>query len=237
MGETGAACDGLYFSGLDRHMPKEDPMHAFDIRKILSVLLFSVACMACANPADNAPDAAVSEAVEPPAGATAGGVEYAIDTDSTIGFVGSKVTGSHNGGFKSFEGTITVVDGDPTKSRVDLRIDAMSLWADDERLTGHLKSPDFFEVETYTVATFTSTAIADNSAGGYDVTGNLELHGVTKSITFPATISVEDDRVSAQAEFSIQRFDFGIVYPGKADDLIRDDVLIRFDLTASPTRV
>ena len=68
---------------------------------------------------------------------------------------------------------------------------------------------------------------------GYSVTGTLDLHGVTKNISFPATIEVSDDGVRAQAEFVIKRFDFGIVYPGKADDLIRDEVVIRLDLQAS----
>ena len=54
-----------------------------------------------------------------------------------------------------------------------------------------------------------------------------------KSISFPATITVEEDRVVAQAEFSIKRFDFGIVYKGRADDLIRDDVVIKLDLVAA----
>ena len=69
---------------------------------------------------------------------------------------------------------------------------------------------------------------------GYEVTGNLELHGVTKSITFPATIVVEDGRITAEAEFFIRRTDFGILYPGKPDDLIRDEVVIRLDLIALP---
>ncbi len=57
---------------------------------------------------------------------------------------------------------------------------------------------------------------------------------MTKQIKFPATIQVEGDRVTVQAEFFIQRFDFDIVYPGKADDLIRDEVVIKIDLVAVP---
>ena len=61
-----------------------------------------------------------------------------------------------------------------------------------------------------------------------------DLHGVTKSITFPATIEVGPEQVMARAEFAIKRFDFNIEYKGKADDLIRDDVVIKFDLVAMP---
>jgi polyisoprenoid-binding protein YceI len=62
------------------------------------------------------------------------------------------------------------------------------------------------------------------------VVGDLELRGVRKSVTFPATIVVTPADVSVNSEFSINRKDFGIVYAGKADDLIRDDVVIKLDL-------
>jgi len=65
------------------------------------------------------------------------------------------------------------------------------------------------------------------------VTGDFNLHGQTKSITFPAKITVTDAEVSVDSEFSINRKDFGIVYAGKADDLIRDDVVIRLKLNSA----
>jgi len=55
---------------------------------------------------------------------------------------------------------------------------------------------------------------------------------VTKSISFPATIKVRGDTVDVDAEFAINRKDFGIVYPGMPDDLIRDDVLLKLQLRA-----
>jgi polyisoprenoid-binding protein YceI len=188
---------------------------------------------ACENPATGKPEAQVSEPEAAAAPTAVDGREFVISGESTIGFVGSKITGSHDGGFESFEGTIVLADEGPAASKVEVVIDATSLWSDDERLTGHLKSPDFFDVDTFPTARFTSTAIAP-STEGFEVTGELELHGVTKQIIFPATIQVEPDRVIAQAEFFIQRFDFDIVYPGKPDDLIRDEVVIRLDLVATP---
>jgi polyisoprenoid-binding protein YceI len=62
------------------------------------------------------------------------------------------------------------------------------------------------------------------------ITGDLTLHGVTKRVSFPATISVSDVRVDANAEFSINRQDYGITYPGMPDDLIRDLVVIKLSL-------
>lgn len=207
------------------------------MKKMLAVpaglcALALLAGLGCANPAEDKPEAKVNPPAEIET-APAQGQRYLFAEGSTISWVGSKITGSHDGGFHSFDGEIVLVDGDPTASRVRVVIDTTSLWSDDERLTGHLKSADFFEVETYPTATFTSTSIEANEEG-YSISGNLELHGVTKSIAFPATIDFGEQRITAQAEFFIKRFDWDIVYPGRPDDLIRDEVVIRLDLVANP---
>jgi len=195
--------------------------------------------LACANPADNVPAARVSEVAAPPASAIVPAASmprvFKIAEGSTIGFIGSKVTGSHNGGFHGFDGTITLAGGDIPGSRVELHIDTTTLWADNDRLTGHLKSPDFFDVETHPKATFVSTGI-EPAGDEYMITGTLDLHGHSRSITFPASISVAPDRVTARAEFSINRFDFEIIYPGKPDDLIRDEVVVKLDIVAQPVQ-
>jgi polyisoprenoid-binding protein YceI len=196
------------------------------------ILLGLLVLVACANPATDKTEAVVEEPAEETQ-ISADGQRFSLLDESTIGFAGSKVTGSHDGGFKAFEGEIVLVDGDPTQSSVEIVIDTTSLWADNERLTGHLKSADFFDVEAHPQVKFKSTEIVREDEG-YSVTGNLDLHGVKKSITFPATIVVDDGGVRAQAEFFIQRFDFGIEYKGKADDLIRDEVVIQFDFRAAP---
>ncbi len=186
----------------------------------------------CADPTRDKPRATVEEAApvpEPPAVAE----KFVLGEGSSIGFVGSKVTGRHDGGFHSFEGEIRLVEADPTRSSVELSIDTTSLWADNEKLTGHLKSPDFFDVATYPTAAFQSTEI--NPYGDhYQMVGNLTLHGITKKISFPAHIYIEDCGVTAEAEFSILRFEFDIRYEGKADDLIRDAVLIKLKLVGLP---
>ena len=112
---------------------------------------------------------------------------------------------------------------------------ATLVYTDSDGLTDHLKTGDFFEVAKYPKASFKSTAIAVDTAKGadaYSVTGLFEIRGVSKSITFPATIKVGDADVAVNAEFSINRKDFGIVYAGKVDELIRDDVVIKLTLKA-----
>ncbi len=186
----------------------------------------------CSNPADNTESAKVSEAVDA-VKSVSNAATYSISPDSTISFIGSKVTGSHDGGFKSFEGTIAVADGKivaPSKITIDMD----SLWSDSDRLTGHLKNPDFFDTANIPTAEFAVTSMRDTPEGT-ELTGNLTLHGVTKSISFKPEVSISDDEVTLKAEFDVMRFDFGIVYKGKADDLIRDEVVIKLDVTAKST--
>jgi polyisoprenoid-binding protein YceI len=112
-------------------------------------------------------------------------------------------------------------------------IDMNSTWSDSDRLTGHLKNNDFFDVPNHPTTTFTVTAI-ESGATNSTVTGNLDLRGVTKSISFPATIDVATESVSVMAEFAINRRDFNINYAGRANDLVRDNVVIQLDLKAAP---
>ncbi len=197
--------------------------------KTTSLLAFSFIALfatGCSNPADETESAKVGAAVQA-VKAVADVKTYAISADSKISFVGSKVTGSHDGGFNSFDGSIAVAGGKIVPpSKVTIQMD--SLWSDSNRLTGYLKNADFFDVETFPTAEFAVTSMSDS-----EITGNLTLHGVTKSITFSPEVSVSDDAVSLSAEFDIMRFDFGIVYKGKVDDLIRDEVVIKLDVVAN----
>lgn len=149
-------------------------------------------------------------------------------SNSKIEFVGAKVTASHPGGFTDFSGKVDL--GDPIEqSRLEVTLQTASLYADKEKLTKHLKSPDFFDVAQFPTATFQSTQIKKEGEG-HIITGELTLHGVTKSISFPASISASESQVNASAEFSINRKDFGINYPGMQDDLIRDLVVVKLTL-------
>jgi len=181
------------------------------------------------------PGAASDSAAAAPAAATPPvGKTYVIRSGSTVGFTGSKVTGSHDGGFKNVAGSFSVhaskILGTP-----EIKIGMKSIFSDNEKLTGHLKSADFFDVEKHPVTTFTVTSIA--SAGlTNNVTGNLDLHGVSKSISFPAAIEINNDSVTVKAAFAINRKQWNINYAGKANDLIRDLVVIKLDLKATPGR-
>ncbi len=222
------------------------------MKTLLGTLLFSVLVMsACADPTANKPKATTAApstantatpdtaSMEPAIPADIKGTAIALTPEnSKVEFTGSKVTGKHDGGFKQFTGTIDLVGEKAETSSVRIDIDMKSLFTDTDGLTKHLMTADFFEVDKFPKATFISTKIVPpiGGAGTYNVTGDFEIHGVKKSITFPSTIRVRPDLVSVIAEFSINRKDFGIVYAGKADDLIRDDVLIRLELTPKRTK-
>jgi polyisoprenoid-binding protein YceI len=203
-------------------------------KKLAFVASIALALAACNNdPAKGKSQAAVAD---PAAAPVITGVKYTFDqVASKVEFVGAKITRKHDGAFGTFAGTIQLVGNDPLKSQVTVEVDTASLTSDDPKLTGHLKSPDFFDVAKYPKARFTSTSITAGGEKGatHTVTGNLELHGVTKSITFPATIKlVGDDGVHVDTEFAIRRKDFGLVYPGMPNDLIKDDVLLKLEVRA-----
>jgi len=203
----------------------------------LSIVLHTLLlAAACANPAADKPKAVTDSAapvasVSPAAQAT----KYSITSaNSKMQFVASKVTGSHHGSFEKFSGEIDYA-GAPEKSRVSITIDTDSVMTDTPDLTKHLKTPDFFDVAKYPQATFVSTDMKPGGEKGasHTVTGNLTLHGVTKSITFPATIAVASDAVTVESTFTINRRDFGVNYAGMANDLIRDDVVLTLHVRAT----
>src|SRR6185503_19235568 len=118
-----------------------------------------------------------------------------------------KVTGKHDGGFRNFAGELNIMNGRVADTGNKVVIDTTSLWADNDRLTGHLKSPDFFNVAQHPTAIFETTSVAQNTTN-FTITGNLTLHGVKKQISFPADIKVSDAGTDVTARFFINRFDF-----------------------------
>lgn len=200
----------------------------------LAVAPFLLLALTCARgpeplPADVAGTAtpAVASAEPEPA------VIYEITEGSGVSFVGSRATAREAGGFHSFEGEIAVVDGDPERSSVRAVIDTTSLWADQPALADHLRSDDFLAVSSFPWASFTSTRVERLPDGRHLLTGNLDLHGVVREISFPATIEIGEDEVTAAAQVTVDRFDFGIDFPGISDDLIAPEVRVDLEIRAA----
>jgi polyisoprenoid-binding protein YceI len=196
---------------------------------------------ACNNPAADKPKAEVKPVESAPAvnesaaPAAEKKVELVLNESNTeVGFVGAKITGSHDGKLEKVSGIIIANGEDPATAKVFVTIYMASVKTAVEKLNNHLKSPDFFGVERFPTAGFKSASItpAGTEKGVFTVLGDLTMHGISKQIAFPAKIALADGKVHMESEFSINRKDFGIVYPGMPDDLIRDDVVIKLKIDA-----
>ncbi len=202
--------------------------------------------LGCASEIDDKTAATVAE-VAPPSTPAAAPAEPATAAGSTglafpegalklgpssnLEWVGAKITKDHPGGFKGLDG-YAVLEGDALAS-ARLVIDMKSTFSDVAKLTKHLMDEDFFFVDQHPTSTFdiTSVATGAEAPNTHTVTGNLTLRGVTKEISFPATVSVVGESATLAAEFTLNRQDFGIAYAGRPDDLIRDEVLVKGSLT------
>lgn len=157
-------------------------------------------------------------------------------TDSKINWHGKKVTGQHNGTINVAKGEVMVDNGRVTGGKVE--VDMKSIKNEDlkdaemnAKLVGHLSSADFFEVEKYPTAKLEIVKVeelkdATKPNVNSTVTANLTMKDVTKSITFPAEIKIENGMLSAKADFDIDRTDWNIKYgSGKFFDNLGDKMI------------
>jgi polyisoprenoid-binding protein YceI len=156
------------------------------------------------------------------------GGDYALtDKNTTITFIGSKPGGKHEGGFKSVTGAATVTGNDLTTLKVTLDIDMNSLYTDADKLTAHLKSPDFFGVKSNPKSKFVATKV-EKSGNDYKVTGDFTMLGKTKAITFPAKLAMTADGLTVSSSFTIDRTQWGMTYgQGKVDNDVKLTISVK----------
>lgn len=138
------------------------------------------------------------------------------------------------GRFKDFDGKIWIDRAKPSDSKVELTVQAASIDTANERRDNHLRSADFFEVEKYPTITFKSTKVEPKGKDLYDVTGDLTMHGVTKTLTVPVKhtgfLSLgKQEKAGFELTIPINRKDFGILWNRTADQggvMLGDDVEI-----------
>ena len=122
------------------------------------------------------------------------------------------------GRFDKFEGVL-VTGEDPLQSTVTATIDATSINTNNEQRDGHIKSADFFEVESHPTWTFTTTGLKADG-GDYLLTGDLTIKGVTKPVTLTLEVNgIGPDayggtRIGFSATGEINRHDFGVSFNG-----------------------
>lgn len=152
---------------------------------------------------------------------------------SKLGALGAKITAQHPIVFHDYEGRVGL-DGEAVRALAFVA-DVASLESDHPKLTTHLKAEDFLHAEAHPKATFRSTEVKAGAEGEgmtHTVTGDLTIRGKTKRVSFPAKLVVSAETVEAATEFTIDRQDFGVTYPGKKDDLVQDNVVLQVSFVA-----
>ncbi len=133
-------------------------------------------------------------------------------------------------------GTYALDDADPTKSTFNIELQVANIDTHNDKRDGHLKSPDFFNAKQYPTIAFKSTAVKKGATDNVlEVTGDLTLHGVTKSVTIPVELTGKGQfppgtqRAGVEANFSIKRTDFAM---DKMVGMVGDDVRLVVALEA-----
>ena len=134
-----------------------------------------------------------------------------LDTShSTVGFTARHLMSKVRGTFTEFTGELTTTE-DPTESAISVVIKASSITTNNEQRDGHLRSADFFDVETTGQMTFRSTSFDGSTA-----TGELTIKGVTNVVELDVEfLGIDKDaygntRIGFEAATTINRKDFGV---------------------------
>jgi len=174
---------------------------------------------------------------------------YKVDTNkSDVKWVGKKVLYQHNGKIKIASGDLTVkgkvvTGGIITMDMTSISDEDLTEKDKNDKLIGHLKSQDFFNVEKYPTAKFEIGKMTPNTKAvgknNYTVTGKLTIKGITKDIAFPATVVIDGNKLTANADFKLDRtlwdikYNSGKFYDSLGDKMIKDDFDITFEIAAT----
>jgi polyisoprenoid-binding protein YceI len=147
------------------------------------------------------------------------------------------------GVFRTLAGTIELPADSPIPVAVSAEIEASSIDTRDDQRDGHLKSADFFDVEKFPKLRFVSTRIEPVDATRFKVVGELELHGVKRSVTLDAEVAGQckdpwgNQRVAYEATARISRKDFGLVWNQSLETggvVVGDEIDITLDVESIP---
>lgn len=169
-----------------------------------------------------------------------------ISSESKLAWDAKKVTGGHVGTVDIKGGDVFIDKGKLTGGEYEIDFTTITVLDISDagmnaKLTGHLKSDDFFSAEKFPSGKFEITSaeeITDASGNNYKITGNLTIKGITKQISFPAKVNISGDNLTASADFTIDRtlwdikFRSGKFYENLGDNLIYDDFKIKFNIAA-----
>jgi hypothetical protein len=222
------------------------------MKKYIFFLTTAVAAMMFASCGSNASEAGAADSTMK---ATEGSASYLVDSNSTMGWGGSKIVGigTHAGTIAIQEGSISVENGNITAGT--FTVDMKKIVCTDSglpaefaaKLIGHLSADDFFNVEKFPTAKFVISEVKAEANGEntHVISGNLTLRDSTKNISFPAAVAITENGVTAKGKTTINRLDWGVNYD-KANmsisekaasklknGVVSKDITISFDIKAS----
>lgn len=169
--------------------------------------------------------------------------KYTIDPDhSRLGFIArhamvTKVRGS----FNEFTGTLTVDGENPENSSAEVSVDTNSIDTRNEQRDGHLRTNDFLDIEKYPQITFSSKAVRQVSDDTFEVTGDLSIKDVTRSVTIPfefggaATDPFGNFRIGFDGSITIDRREYNVLWNAPLETggfLVSDKVILEFEVSA-----
>jgi polyisoprenoid-binding protein YceI len=167
---------------------------------------------------------------------------FVIDkAHSEVGFRVRHLVTRVRGRFSDFEGAVEYDQADPTRSTVNVSIDASSIDTRDATRDTHLRSADFFSADEHKTLTFASTAIRRTGEDSFDVDGDLTIRGVTRRVTLRAAFlgAAKDpwgnQRIGFEAEVTLNRKDYGLLWNAALETggfLVGDDVKVSLSIQA-----
>jgi polyisoprenoid-binding protein YceI len=226
------------------------------IAKTLSLALIIGIAAACSS--GGGETTKTSEAKD--ATASAYDMVYMVDNkQSSLEWEGYKPTGQHNGTVDIVSGNLMIKDDQIVGGEFVMDLTSVTVLdledpGMNKKLTDHLKSSDFFEVETYPEATFEITSVESALSGTGDpaaekgdvktthmITGNLTVKGISRSIAFNALVDTKNGQIKALSNmFFLDRTEWNVQYKSKKifanlkDNFINDEMGIKIKLVATP---
>jgi polyisoprenoid-binding protein YceI len=158
-------------------------------------------------------------------------------SQSNVVWKAYKVTGAHEGTIKLKSGSLQLQDGKLTGGSFVVNMNTITCTdltgGTADKLVGHLKSPDFFDVAKHPEATFVITQVVSRGTpGAYRVTGNISVKNITKPVRVTVDLGEEKGRTTATAAFKLDRSDFDVRFGSGSffEDLGDKTIYDEFDL-------
>jgi polyisoprenoid-binding protein YceI len=169
---------------------------------------------------------------------------FSIDPKHTsVGFsVRHLMIAKVRGSFGSVAGTVELGESGLIPAAVNAQIDIGSIDTRESQRDAHLKSPDFFDADTHPAMRFTSTKVEPEGETRFRLTGELEIRGTKRSVTFEAEVTGngpdpfgQGERIAYEAKTKIKRSEFGLTWNSALETggvAVGDDVEITLDVEA-----